>query len=356
MNETIRFVHERAPSSRIVFGRGTILTVPEEVAALGAHPFLLASRRSSALLGDFARQACGHFEYVHQHVPRDLSMQAVAQFVAAQADVIVTIGGGSSTGFGKVIAHETGAPLLCIPTTYSGSERTDIWGQTHDGIKTTAHDPKVLPHTVVYDPDLLQTLPRNTAAPSAMNALAHSVEALWLPSDPLMRLTAAKGLVEIAIGLRELDCGIPKTFADHLLYGAFLSGTALAGAGTGFHHELAHILGGRFALPHAELHACLLPFTTVLAERIGLDLNDLEEAAADASATAQQEPMSADDLMYELAMIAIGRPSLAALGMRHEQLTDIVDTIAQVHTPDGRELGSETASWLLQSAYLGLPI
>lgn len=347
MLEAIRFVQERTPASRVVFGRGRIAELPSEVAALGRRPFLLASRRSAQLVEEFAGNACAHFDQIRQHVPRDLGSRATVAFAAARADVIVTVGGGSSTGFGKVVARETGAPLVCVPTTYSGSERTDIWGQTHDGIKTTGHDPMVVPRTVLYDPELLWLLPRHIAAPSVMNALAHSVEALWLPADPLLRLTAAQGVVAMATGLRELAVRGHDGAGDQLLYGAFLSGTALGGAGTGFHHEIAHILGGRFDLPHAELHACLLPFTTLLAGRIGLDLSELEGAAARVTAPAS----SAAALMYELATVAIGAPSLAALGLRRDQLDLVRPAVARVHDPAGRPLGTAAASWLLDSAY-----
>lgn len=353
MPEPFQLAFAPLPSSRVLFGRGSVRQLPAETAALGDRPFVVASRRSRALVPELGKTV-GYFEKVRQHVPLELSVEATEAFLDCRADVVVTVGGGSSTGFGKVVARDTGAPLLCIPTTFAGSERTDIWGQTHRGIKTTAHDHNVLPRAVIYDPELLSTLPTIEAASSAMNALAHSVEALWLPCDPLLRLIAAEGMIEIATGLYGLDDVGGRTFVDsRLLYGAFLSGTALAGAGTGFHHEVAHILGGRFNLPHAALHACLLPSSIALAEQVGLDLVDLSRAVGRVAESRSDAPRSAVLLAQELASLAVGRPALSALGLELGQIQGLIAEVATVRLPDGSHLGPSWATWLLENAYSG---
>ena len=71
----------------------------------------------------------------------------------------MAIGGGSTTGLGKAIALDSGLPILAIPTTYAGSEMTPIYGLTEAGLKKTGKDPRVLPRTVIYDPELSRTLP-----------------------------------------------------------------------------------------------------------------------------------------------------------------------------------------------------
>jgi maleylacetate reductase len=354
MSELIQFTGTPLPSSRVLIGRGYAAELPAETAALGERPFVVASQRSRAQVPTLGG-AVGYFEKIRQHVPLNLSTDATEAYLACQADVVVTVGGGSAIGFGKVIARDTDAPLICIPTTFSGSERTDIWGQTHGGVKTTAHDHRVLPRVVIYDPELLETLPAKEAALSAMNALAHSVEALWLLScDPWVRLIAAEGMVEIALGLHGLDDVGRKKFAeDHLLYGAFLCGTALAGARTGFHHEVAHILGGRFGLPHSEVHACLLPFSAVLAEQIGLDLTDLTRASTRIAESTPLTFSSAGDLLHQLASLAVGKLPLATLGVEPDQLERVTREVARVQLPNGSDIGQIRATWLLNSAYSG---
>jgi maleylacetate reductase len=66
---------------------------------------------------------------------------------------------GSTTGLGKAIAYQTDLPQIVIPTTYAGSEATWILGQTENGEKTTVTDPKVQPEVILYDAELVRTLP-----------------------------------------------------------------------------------------------------------------------------------------------------------------------------------------------------
>ena len=92
----------------------------------------------------------------------------------------MAIGGGSAIGLSKAIALRTDLPQIVIPTTFAGSEMTAILGETERGVKLTQTSPKILPETVIYDPDLLTELPLGVAGPSAMNAMAHAVEALYV--------------------------------------------------------------------------------------------------------------------------------------------------------------------------------
>jgi alcohol dehydrogenase class IV len=97
---------------------------------------------------------------------------------------------------------------------------------------------------------------------SGLNALAHCVDSLWSPNaDPINAAFAAEGI-------RSLAAGLPKVVADpmdldgreHALYAAYLSATAFASAGSGLHHKICHVLGGKYNLPHAQTHATVLPY------------------------------------------------------------------------------------------------
>src|SRR5690606_29679006 len=111
--------------------------------------------------------------------PVAVTERALAAFREARADCVVALGGGSTIGLGKAIATRTGADQIVIPTTYAGSEMTDILGETADGEKTTRRDPSILPETVIYDVDLTLTLPVAMTVTSGLNALAHAAEALY---------------------------------------------------------------------------------------------------------------------------------------------------------------------------------
>jgi len=191
--------------------------------------------------------------------------------------------------FEAEIALESPLPIIAIPTTYSGSEATPIWGLTEGGLKRTGRDPAVLPRTVLYDPDLTLGLPRGTSVTSGLNAIAHAVEGLYAEdANPVMSLLAEEGI-------RGLAAGLPRIFrapADiegrsDCLYGAWLCGTVLGSVGMGLHHKLCHTLGGSFGLPHAETHAVVLPHVTAFNEPVAPELARARRALGAAGSAAR---------------------------------------------------------------------
>ena len=256
------FVYDALPG-RVVFGVGSVEHLGEEVDRLGAGRVLaIAGKRAIEGLAErLGGRWAASFTDVQQHVPVEAAARAVAAASEAGADCLVAMGGGSATGMAKAVALERQVPIVAVPTTYAGSEVTPIYGLTGPEGKRTGRDPRVLPRTVVYDPALTTGLPAQVTGPSGMNALAHCVEALYAPgANPVTALLAEEGA-------RALHRGLPGAVADpgdlaarsDALLGAWLAGTALAAAGIGIHHQLCHLLGGAYRLPHAELHAVVLP-------------------------------------------------------------------------------------------------
>jgi len=258
--------------SRVVFAPGAVSRLSDEVTRLERHRVLLvgggastsaAFQRARAALGDLVAGAVGGSS---QHLPIDVADAAANTAREVDADVVVSVGGGSPTGLGKVLAFTCELPLVAVPTTYSGSEMTAVWGRTTNGRKHTSYDLRVLPRAVVYDPELCAGMPARLAAASGLNALAHCVEALWVrAANPITDTLAIDG------GRRLVD-GLPRVVANPddveahggNLVGACLAGVAMAQAGIGIHHRTAHVLGGGWKLPHAETHAVLLPQTTAM--------------------------------------------------------------------------------------------
>ena len=256
------FVYDALPG-RVVFGVGSVEHLGQEVDRLGAGRVLaIAGKRAiDGLVERLGGRWAASFTDVQQHVPVEAAARAVAAASEAGADCLVAMGGGSATGMAKAVALERQVPIVAVPTTYAGSEVTPIYGLTGPEGKRTGRDPRVLPRTVVYDPALTTGLPAQVTGPSGMNALAHCVEALYAPgANPITSLLAEEGA-------RALHRGLPGAVADpgdlaarsDALLGAWLAGTALAAAGIGIHHQLCHLLGGAYRLPHAELHAVVLP-------------------------------------------------------------------------------------------------
>jgi maleylacetate reductase len=256
------FAYDAMPG-RVVFGVGAVDRLGEEVDRLGAGRVLaIAGRRAvDGLTGRLGDRCAGSFTDVRQHVPVEAAAKATAAARELGADCLVAMGGGSATGLAKAVALEHQVPIVAVPTTYSGSEVTPIYGLTGPDGKRTGRDLRVLPRVVVYDPALTIGLPAEVTGPSGMNALAHCVEALYAPgANPVSSVLAEEGA-------RALHRGLPPAVADpadlaarsEALLGAWLAGAAMAGAGVGIHHQLCHLLGGRYRLPHAQLHAVVLP-------------------------------------------------------------------------------------------------
>ncbi|KFY28602.1 hypothetical protein V491_00387 [Pseudogymnoascus sp. VKM F-3775] len=203
----------------------------------------------------------GIFSEATMHTPTNVTDKAVEFAKSVKADAIVSIGGGSTIGLGKAISIRTGLPHICIPTTYAGSEMTSILGETADGQKKTKSDPKILPGTVIYDVDLTMTLPPAVSATSGVNAIAHSVEALYAQNtNPIINLLALEGIKALAESLPVIT-KLPSDVAARTTaqYGAWLCGLCLGSVGMSLHHKICHTIGGSFNMPHAETHTIMLP-------------------------------------------------------------------------------------------------
>lgn len=251
---------------KVRFGAGLRFSIGDELAAWNCRRALvLSTPEQSAVALDIAAalgpRVAGVYSRAAMHTPVDVTEDALNHATSVHADCVVAVGGGSTTGLGKALALRTDLPQFVVPTTYAGSEATPILGQTENGIKTTLSDPRVLPEVVIYDPELVVSLPAMLSATSGLNAMAHAAEALYA-RDRSAETT------ELAIdGLRAFATALPKVIErpddlaarEETLRGAWACGHVLGRVGMALHHKLCHTLGGSFDLPHAQTHAIVLP-------------------------------------------------------------------------------------------------
>jgi maleylacetate reductase len=339
---------------RVVFGAGALAQMAGEIDALGAQRALVlctpeqadSARRVAELLG---ARAAGIFAGAVMHVPVEIVREARVEVQRLGADIAVAIGGGSTTGLGKAIALESGLPIIAIPTTYAGSEMTPIWGLTEGGVKKTGRDVRVLPRTVIYDPELTLGLPLSMTVTSAINAIAHAAEGLYAhDGNPITALMAEEGIRASAAALPRLATDPRDLEArSDALYGAWLCGTVLGAVAMGLHHKLCHTLGGSFNLPHADVHTLILPHA--------LAYNAAAAPQAMARIARALGGGDAPQAVFDLAQRLDAPTSLRAIGMPADGLERAADLAAQTPYPNPRPLQRDALRALLQRAFDGEP-
>lgn len=251
---------------RVLFASGARRSLGDELDRLGiTHPLILTTPHQENAVEDLTDGLMGRnwsqFSGAAMHTPVEVTAEAMRSYEKSGADGVVSIGGGSTIGLGKALAVRQDCAHISLPTTYSGSEMTDILGETEGGQKVTRRDAKIRPDTVIYDVDLTLGLPVGLSGLSGMNAMAHAVEALYAPNaNPVSDLMALEAIGVLAEALPRLaDASEDVDIRAKLFYGSWLCGLCLDGAAMSLHHKICHTLGGSFDLPHAETHTVMLP-------------------------------------------------------------------------------------------------
>jgi maleylacetate reductase len=176
--------------------------------------------------------------------------------VPREVDGILAVGGGSAIDTAKAASAASSLPLVSVPTTYSGAEWTAFFGVRAPDRRQVGGGSGARLAAIVYDPELTLDLPPAETGGTALNALAHCVEALYPGELDLARRGAAA-----------IDVWLPRVLADgrdleartRLLEAASDAGQALAAHGLYLGHAMAQALGGRYGLPHGAMNALCLP-------------------------------------------------------------------------------------------------
>jgi maleylacetate reductase len=275
------------------------------------RPFVFAGERFSELpLQPFGRWS---------ELPTDRTGDAVA--AASGADVLVALGGGSTIDTAKAVSSETSLPLVSIPTTYSGAEWTTFFGVRDPDRRLRGGGSGARLAGIVYEPGLTLDLPLAETVGTALNALAHCAEALYVKER---NDDADRHALE---GARLISTWLPRVVAGdgdrlhartELLRGACEAGAALGLSMLGLGHALAQALGGRYGLPHGAMNAlCLPPALRFNAEVAA------EAIAQFGVALGTDDPASR---VEELARLA-GFGRLRDFGVPEEELDEVAEAV-----------------------------
>ena len=338
----------------VIFGIGALSRLPEELGKLGYSRALVLTTPNQAeigqeivdLLGD---KAVGLFDRAVMHVPVETVEQATTEVKRLDADCSVSVGGGSTTGLGKALAFNLDLPNIVLPTSYAGSEMTNIWALTKNDRKITRRDNVVVPTLTIYDPVLTLTMPAAFAGASGLNAMAQAVVNVATEDvNPIISIMALDAI-------RALSHSLPIVVSDpdnmdartEAMYGACLAGGALGAGTTSLHHRLCHTFGGTFNTPHAETHTILLPHS------VAYNANAVPEGTRKIAAA-----MGVDDAatgLFELAG-TIGVPTaLKDIGVVETDLDEAAAVTVETPVNNPEPVTGERVRALLENAYHGYP-
>jgi maleylacetate reductase len=238
------------------------------------------------------------------HVPGGRVDEISAALLASHsfsADVLLlALGGGRVVDTAKALAGAVGGRCGAVPTTLSGAEMTGFH-RTPAGVEGAS---LVRPALVLADPELMTSAPPGTLYASAMNALAHAMEALYTPlANPVTTMAALRAAALLAREERE-----------GLALGAVLAGYASGSTGIAVHHALCQTIVRELGTPHAETNAVMLPHSAgLMEERAPAEIASFRDAVG-------------TDLFALTARSGVTR--LGDLGVDERQLPRVAETVA----------------------------
>jgi alcohol dehydrogenase class IV len=298
----------------IRFGEGSAAEAPDllQQSGFGKYALLTTERAlGSAPLDEAATQVV--------HVPPGLVDEISGTLLPDLMEVpLVALGGGRVIDTAKAIGGVTGLPVAAIPTTLSGAELTPFH-RTPAGVEGAR---MVRPSLVVADPLLMASQPATELAASAMNALAHGMEALYTPlANPVAERAALRGAELIAAD-------------DDVALGALLCGWASGMTGFAVHHATCQLLVRTAGSPHAQTNAVMLPhFARMMAGRAPGVMGELASALGDPDG----DPEAAAGRAAKLSARS-GHTRLATLGVEEQHLAPVAAAVMQHpalgNTPD----------------------
>jgi alcohol dehydrogenase class IV len=352
---------EFATATRIVFGEGTVATLPDLVRTFGSRPMVVtgaSTERATWLVSALSAELFA--------VPGEPTVELVregARLVQrAGCDVIISIGGGSTIDAGKAIdtiATNGGEPLdflevvgkgrtiavpplpfIAVPTTAgTGSEvtRNAVLGSTEHGVKASLRSPLMLPRIALVDPELTYGLPPAVTATTGLDALTQLIEPyVSARANPLVDAVCVDGIRRVAGALRRVySDGTDREARCDMSLGSLFGGLALANAGLGVVHGFAAPLGGSFNAPHGALCAALLPHgmsANITALRARMPQHPALDRYQNIARllTGRPDAVAEDGIDWVRALCAeLNVPSLRVWGVTGADLHGIVEKAAQ---------------------------
>ena len=344
----------------IKFGAGTLDLLPDLAKELGkskgyiiSGPHLnkigMVAKCRKALKSAGMESEC--FTETEGNPSTDTVVKATEGFKKSKADFIVAFGGGSpldvakavavlATYGGNIVDYEGAGkvvgpvvPMIAIPTTAgTGSEVTafSVITDHSRNYKLTVVSNYLLPAYVILDPDLIATVPANTAAACGIDAMVHALEAyISKAASPFSDIFAREALRLIGGSIRDYVADRSNPAAcESMMVGSLFAGIAFSHARLGNVHAMSHPVSAYFDVPHGVANAILLP-TVVDFNKDAADPEKYryiygcisKDMGADINFTPDMLATEIRMLNYELGIL----PTLSDIGVTSDKFEQMAD-------------------------------
>lgn len=358
-------IHGHQDIERVVYGRPAGAAVRAEAERLGARRVFVTTTKSvaqSALLADVIKELgdryAGVYAGITAHSPRPCVVEGAQRARAANADLIVTVGGGSAIDATKVMlialwqnvaaiedldAYRAGRPkegaappseaikppadairMIAVPTTLSAAEFNAYAGisDPRHGIKESFGHRLIVPRVIVLDPAATLATPMDLMLSTGLKAVDHAVERLCSQqANPFSLGTSTEALKLLTSALPAHKAHPDDREARmNLQFGMWLSiGAGTSGVGVGASHGIGHVLGAACHVPHGHTSCVMLP--SVLRWNLAVNA-DRQKRVSEAFG---KPDMAAADLVANL-VASLGLPGrLSEVGVGKDRFREIAE-------------------------------
>jgi alcohol dehydrogenase class IV len=366
---------EFATAGRIIFGEGTAHELWRYAAEFGRRALLVtgsSGERSAPFAEKLESAGVALNQFAMDGEPTlDKIRDGVRMASDFQADLIVSIGGGSAIDAGKAIAAlaanggdvldyleviGSGRPLtrpslrfIAVPTTAgTGTEvtRNAVLASPEHQVKASLRSRFMLPDLALIDPELAYDLPAAITASTGLDAFTQVIEPyVSMKANPITDLVCLEG-IRLASGalLRAYRNGGDCEARKDMALASLMGGLALANAGLGAVHGFAAAIGGAFKVPHGAVCAALLPHVMAVNIRAirarigeGEQLARYGTIARIVTGTRDAAPEEGSAWIAELAASLNIRP-LRSYGIGSADVPDLVEKGARASSMKGNPL------------------
>ncbi len=261
---------QRIAERRILFGPVaealTSLALRGPIAVFGS-PRSLAAVPEAA----FGDAEVHRYDGVRLHNPRETVEEAGALVDRHGCATIVAIGSSSAIDLGKAVSDGRSVVLALVPTALGGAEMSRGYGVREGDRKGGGRLASPAP-IVVYDAELLASLPSRELGSIGINAWAHTIEAAYARTQHALGGAAAVSAGR-ALPALLMRASVARDPALHraLFEAAHLAGFALDTRSMGLHHAICHVVGGLTGIPHGIVNAIVLPHAVRANARLAPD-------------------------------------------------------------------------------------